>query len=66
MNDYSAKYLSEYKEELKELVHFSIPDKTVFMNGYDKNKLMKICSDYNFPHPKTIDLSTLEKGKSVT
>lgn len=66
MNDYSAKYLSENKEILKEKVAFSIPDIAIFMKGYDKNQLMKVCNNYNFPHPKTIDLSILEKGLSVT
>jgi predicted ATP-grasp superfamily ATP-dependent carboligase len=64
MNDYSAKYLSEYKLELQSLVKFIIPDLEIFMNGYDKNKLMKICEKHNFPHPKTIDISSLEKGNS--
>jgi predicted ATP-grasp superfamily ATP-dependent carboligase len=62
MNDYSAKYLSEYKEELKAKVRFSIPDFDVFMTGYDKNKLMKVCEANNLPHPKSLDISTLEKG----
>jgi len=66
MNDYSAKYLSENKEELQKLVRFLIPDKDVFMKGYDKNKLMKICNQYHFPHPKTIDLSALNKGEVVS
>jgi predicted ATP-grasp superfamily ATP-dependent carboligase len=62
MNDYSAKYLSEYKEELKEKVRFSIPDLDVFMTGYDKNKLMKVCEANNLPHPRSLDVSTLVAG----
>jgi D-aspartate ligase len=67
MNDYSAKYMSKYKEVLSKLVSISIPDYEVFMKGYDKNKLMRICYEYAFPHPKTIDLekqlSSIEKSK---
>lgn len=65
MNDYSAKYLSEYKEELKEKVNFSIPDFNVFMTGYDKNKLMTVCEINNMPHPKSIDISKLVEGSKT-
>ena len=65
MNDHSAKYLSENKEVLKNKVAFTIPDFEIFMKGYDKNKLMKICNNYNFPHPKTIDLLNFEKGSKI-
>jgi len=62
MNDYSAKYLSEYKQILQHKVKFVIPDLSVFMKGYDKNQLMKVCEENGIPHPKTIDIATLEKG----
>lgn len=62
MNDYSAKYLSEHKQVLQNKVKFVIPDFSVFMKGYDKNQLMKVCAENDIPHPKTIDISTLEKG----
>lgn len=62
MNDYSAKYLSENKQVLREKVKFVIPDFSVFMKGYDKNQLMKVCAENNLPHPQTIDISSLEKG----
>lgn len=65
MNDYSAKYLSKNKEILKDKVAFTIPDIEIFMKGYDKNQLMKVCSNHNFPHPKSIDLSTLIKGTII-
>ena len=65
MNDYSAKYLSKYKDLLADKVSFSIPDLAIFMNGYDKNLLMKVCSAHNFPHPKSIDLSILKFGSIV-
>ena len=56
MNDYSAKYLSIFKKELIKLVNFSIPEYKIFMNGYDKNQLMKTCKRESFPHPQTLDL----------
>lgn len=56
MNDYSAKYMSLYKSVLSKLVNISIPGYRVFMNGYDKNQLMKVCIDNGFPHPQTLDL----------
>lgn len=62
MNDYSAKYLSEFKSELKNKVAFTIPDYETFMTGYDKNKLMDVCAKNNLPHPESLDLSKLEKG----
>lgn len=58
MNDYSANYLSLNKNQLKQYANFIIPDYPIFMTAYDKNKLMKICYDNNFPHPKTFDLKT--------
>lgn len=62
MNDYSAKYISQNKREIQEKVKFIMPDFPVFMKAYDKNQLMKVCAENHFPHPKTIDISTLEKG----
>ncbi|MCB0464345.1 MAG: ATP-grasp domain-containing protein [Aequorivita sp.] len=62
MNDYSAKYLSENKQLLQGKIKFVIPEFSIFMKGYDKNQLMKVCAENNLPHPKTIDISTLEKG----
>jgi len=57
MNDYSALFMSRYKSELQNFCDFIIPDYDVFMTGYDKNKLMKVCFENNFPHPKSSDLS---------
>jgi predicted ATP-grasp superfamily ATP-dependent carboligase len=65
MNDYSAKYLSKYKPILQNKVKFSIPDFPVFIRGYNKNQLMKVCAKNNLPHPKTIDISTLKKNTTV-
>ena len=67
MNDYSAKYLSIYKSVLSKLVNISIPDYGIFMSGYDKNQLMRVCMENGFPHPQTLDLeknvSSAEKIK---
>ena len=60
MNDYSASYLASHKDELSTLTQFIIPDWEVFISAYDKNRLMKICRDNEFPHPLTCDLSETE------
>ena len=57
MNDFSAEYLSGHKDELLQHVKFIIPDYDVFIRGYDKNRLMAVCREHNFPHPLTFDLS---------
>lgn len=55
--DASAEILSKYKNQLSPYVKFTIPDYDIFMAGYDKNKLMKLCREKNYPHPLSIDLS---------
>jgi D-aspartate ligase len=68
MNDYSAQYLSKNKGTLEKLTNFIIPTYDIFINAYNKNRLMKICEANGFPHPKTVDLTTCnieEADKSV-
>ena len=65
MNDYSAEFLSFNKYSLLKYCHFIMPDYDVFMRGYDKNLLMKVCVDNHFPHPKTADLSKMSIEESV-
>lgn len=65
MNDYSAHFLSRNKNEVIEYCGLVIPDYDIFMSGYDKNRLMKVCSDNNFPHPKTSDLSAMHVEDAV-
>lgn len=65
MTDYSAKYLSSNKTMLLDKVAFSIPDYEIFMRGYDKNQLMKVCDANNIPHPRTLDLSILADGSEI-
>lgn len=55
--DSSAELLSKYKEEFSPHVKLTIPDYDIFMSAYDKNKLMNLCRQKNYPHPFTIDLS---------
>jgi len=57
MSDNSAEFLSKNKTELSKYSRFIIPDYDIFLQGYNKNLLMKICAENNFFHPKTIDLS---------
>jgi predicted ATP-grasp superfamily ATP-dependent carboligase len=57
MNDDSAHYLSLNKKELSNYSKFIIPDIDVFLKGYDKNQLMKVCIENKYPHPVTLDLS---------
>ncbi len=59
MNDYSAHYLSKNKTQIQKYSNFNIPDYHIFMTGYDKNQLMKVCAENNFPHPKTVDLQNI-------
>lgn len=56
MSDPSAKFLSLHKHSISKICKFISPDYPNFMKGYDKNLLMSVCKDNNFPHPKTIDL----------
>lgn len=58
LGDTSASFLSKNKACLNSHAKFIIPDYEIFKKGYDKNELMKICELHNFPHPRTIDLST--------
>lgn len=60
MIDYSARYLSKNKQLLERYTNFIIPSYDIFINAYDKNRLMKICAENGFPHPYTIDLSTCD------
>jgi D-aspartate ligase len=57
LDDASARYLSLYSEELKPYTSFIAPSFEIFMTGYSKNKLMNVCKENNFPHPKSYDLT---------
>ncbi len=53
MNDESAVMVSKYRTELLNLTSFVMPDFETFTKGYDKQKLMQLCSEKGYPHPKT-------------
>ena len=57
MGDSVAEFLSLNQEELLTLAKFKMPSYENFLKGYDKNKLMTLCREKGYPHPKTIDLS---------
>jgi predicted ATP-grasp superfamily ATP-dependent carboligase len=57
MNDNSAEYLSKYKNQLSHFSNFIIPDYDIFVKGYNKNELMKVCKKLNISHPKSLDLN---------
>ena len=55
-SDSAAEFMSFHKEELLGLTGVLMPGREVFKKGYDKNELMRVCSENNFPHPLTVDL----------
>jgi len=65
MNDFSASFLSSNKSEILKFTKFIIPDIDIFNDGYDKNKLMKICELNNFPHPKSADLDIIDLNDAI-
>jgi predicted ATP-grasp superfamily ATP-dependent carboligase len=64
MNDYSALYMSVYAEELRKYSNFILPDLDTFLKAYDKGKLMEICRQNNYPHPRTqgVDLEDISEA----
>ena len=56
MNDEVSPFVSQYKEEINQLSNVLIPEIDIFMKGYDKNLLMKICKEIGAAHPATADL----------
>lgn len=55
MGDVLAEFLSKNKTELEEFVHFKMPDYLDFIRATDKNQLMALCKEKNYPHPYTIN-----------
>lgn len=58
-SDATAEILSKYKSKLQQFSAILMPDLEVFMKAYDKNKLMNLCREKGYPHPLTVDLSSL-------
>lgn len=59
-SDTAAKFMSFHKEELEKLTGVLMPDRDVFVMGYDKNNLMHVCQENEFPCPKTLDLKGMD------
>lgn len=57
MGDDCARFISKYKAQIDGHAKFKIPDYADFLNGYDKNRLMRLCQEKRYPHPLTIDLT---------
>ena len=55
MGDVVADFLSKNKNELQGLAHFLVPDYHDFIQATDKNQLMALCMEKNYPHPFTIN-----------
>ena len=65
MRDSAAEIMCKYRTELLKLTTYLMPDAEGFERGFNKQKLMKVCKEKNFPHPKTYfvkngDLNSLE------
>lgn len=67
MGDVFAEFLSQHKDGLQKVVCYKLPDYEAFINGTDKNKLMALCKEKNYPHPFTINTisntETIDKDK---
>lgn len=63
MGDVLAEFLSKNKSKLQENVHFFMPDYHDFVHATDKNQLMALCKEKNYPHPFTIN--TVSDIKSI-
>lgn len=59
MGDIYAAFLSKHKVTLEKYARFTVPEYACFLRGYDKNNLMNLCRLKGYPHPLTIDLSTI-------
>ena len=55
----SAEFLSKNKEEIESITTSicAIPEFDKLIIAHDKEKLMRICKQYNIPHPRTAHLS---------
>lgn len=60
MADEGAIVLSKYRDELLKLSSFKMPDFETFERGYDKHRLMELCAQEKFPHPRTISVESSE------
>ncbi len=56
MGDDWAAFVSRHKNSLSPF-RCKMPNYEDFLKGYDKNKLLTLCEEKNYPHPLTLDLS---------
>lgn len=61
-SDVTAEILSKYKADIQKHSSILMPDFEIFMKAYDKNRLMNLCREKNYPHPLTVDLSSLDEN----
>ena len=61
-SDATAEFMSFHRDELINVTGVLMPSYDIFEKGYDKNQLMRVCKINGFPHPLTIDISTIEDG----
>ena len=61
LRDENTKLLSKYRDELLQYTRFVVPDDETFERGFDKHKLMEVCQQHNYPHPRT----TIVNGDSL-
>ncbi len=58
-SDVTAEFLSRNKSQVEKYTNVLMPEIDIFMKAYDKNKLMALCEEKGYPHPRTIDLSKI-------
>lgn len=64
MGDVFSEFLSRNKDHLLKTVRFLMPDYVDFNKATDKNKLMALCKEKQYPHPFTInsnDISSIDR-----
>lgn len=64
-SDNTAECMSLHKQELSKLTHILMPENCIFYKAYDKNKLMSLCVQKGYPHPLTIDISSISPDDDI-
>lgn len=59
MADDGSVIMSKYRSEFIKYTNYKLPEYPIFLKGYDKHQLMRICEINDIPHPKTISVSGL-------
>jgi predicted ATP-grasp superfamily ATP-dependent carboligase len=63
MDDHTAALMSKYKSDLPLHLGNLMPDYETFCRGYNKNSLMSVCRENGIPHPRTIDLESINQDE---